>query len=249
MKPKYDRFQELQAAIQDSQAKLTIATDQLTSYQTTQATTQTTQQALQSKQADEAILKDRIPVLTKQRQSFQKAADLKQAVVTGEDHLAGIKQQLVITNKSVTDLQEQTNQIETDLTQRDQLKDQDYRLKQAKAQLVSYQQQLNHLYRQMTDNHTLESQIKAAESALATAKTQVKVTQANYDELRNNWLKSQIMNLVGQLKDGTPCPVCGSLEHPAPAHVEDIQLFPTCNSKPRKITCKLLKMKQLSKRL
>lgn len=223
LKPKYDRFQELQAAIQDSQAKLTIATDQLTSYQTTQATTQTTQQALQSKQADEAILKDRIPVLTKQRQSFQKAADLKQAVVTGEDHLAGIKQQLVITNKSVTDLQEQTNQIETDLTQRDQLKDQDYRLKQAKAQLVSYQQQLNHLYRQMTDNHTLESQIKAAESALATAKTQVKVTQANYDELRNNWLKSQIMNLVGQLKDGTPCPVCGSLEHPAPAHVEDIQ--------------------------
>lgn len=40
--------------------------------------------------------------------------------------------------------------------------------------------------------------------------------------MRNTWLSNQIVNLVKQLKPGTPCPVCGSLTHPSPAHVADL---------------------------
>lgn len=37
------------------------------------------------------------------------------------------------------------------------------------------------------------------------------------DSLERDWLEGQAAVLAGNLSDGLPCPVCGSLEHPAPA--------------------------------
>lgn len=57
-------------------------------------------------------------------------------------------------------------------------------------------------------------QMKATEAA---ADAQAKTTA--YDTIREQQIRNQIADLVGQLKPGSPCPVCGSTTHPAPAQV------------------------------
>lgn len=40
------------------------------------------------------------------------------------------------------------------------------------------------------------------------------------DEIEEAWLSGQASVIAGTLKSGSPCPVCGSKEHPSPAHRE-----------------------------
>ena len=53
--------------------------------------------------------------------------------------------------------------------------------------------------------------------------------QMRYQRLSAAWFSHQAGHLAQALQTGTPCPVCGSLEHPAPArppadHMTDAQL-------------------------
>ncbi len=41
--------------------------------------------------------------------------------------------------------------------------------------------------------------------------------EGEYEELLHSWRRTEAARLAGQLRDGCPCPVCGSREHPAPA--------------------------------
>src|SRR5262249_40498003 len=42
--------------------------------------------------------------------------------------------------------------------------------------------------------------------------------QADYDRAEHNLSAAQAIHLAEKLADGSPCPVCGSADHPAPAH-------------------------------
>lgn len=66
--------------------------------------------------------------------------------------------------------------------------------------------------------------LEACEAALENARDEMirleraeAQAQAGYQELRNRFYRGQAGLLAGRLKDGEPCPVCGSRHHPAPA--------------------------------
>lgn len=46
-------------------------------------------------------------------------------------------------------------------------------------------------------------------------------TKEEFFAMQDSWNKGQASILAGELKEGVPCPVCGSIHHPGPAHMEE----------------------------
>lgn len=47
------------------------------------------------------------------------------------------------------------------------------------------------------------------------------IKEKHYQEIREKFFASTSYNLAKELKEGTPCPVCGSIHHPSLAHLSD----------------------------
>ena len=59
--------------------------------------------------------------------------------------------------------------------------------------------------------------LETAAGAVEQARTGALAARDRAHRLRRQWISATAAGLVGELVEGEPCPVCGSLEHPAPA--------------------------------
>ena len=59
--------------------------------------------------------------------------------------------------------------------------------------------------------------LETATGAVERARTEALAARDRAHRLRRQWISATAAGLVGELVEGEPCPVCGSLEHPAPA--------------------------------
>lgn len=63
--------------------------------------------------------------------------------------------------------------------------------------------------------------LKTRSDELTDATSKARVAGAQAEVLREQWLSHTGASLAAELVDGSPCPVCGSLEHPSPASLVD----------------------------
>lgn len=85
------------------------------------------------------------------------------------------------------------------------------------AQLAKLTPQWEQLQHVQTQRSQLQQQVNQAEQSLQRATSDFTAAEANWHQLDNQYVRGQIAQLATRLAPGSPCPVCGALDHPHPA--------------------------------
>lgn len=109
----------------------------------------------------------------------------------------------------------------------EKLKDEKTTLESAKEKKLRIEAERNEADKKRSTLKTIKLKIDDyAKETVDLEKTQVACNKAiivaeqfanEYNEMNTSFLREQAGILADELKDGQPCPVCGSIEHPAPA--------------------------------
>ncbi|GAA3918341.1 SMC family ATPase [Litoribacillus peritrichatus] len=219
------------AYIQTSLAKAKSAETQLLAeiertQQNIQAQTQLLSEATETfKQAEKAFqtsdalkqqaneLKAKLPLVAQHVQAENDLKNKKQIESASAKRLETASQTLLSLRKAL-----EANQ--TKLTQ----------LRQAIQTLPQHQIDLENLKRLgsqrakidtlLKERSRLEQEVSTRTNNLNQAIEQVQTLETQVKTLEFNWHSNQAAMLAAELQQGAPCPVCGSLEHPSPAHLQ-----------------------------
>jgi len=217
--------QQLQTAQQQVQTQ-TTRQDKLTTRQqqliSDQQAAKTVTQQLTDQAAEAKARQATITTLTAKKAVYeqvdQTAVALKQAQQTVTD--AKTAQTTVVAKLQQADVQQQTltttsNQLPELMQQQASLTTQRHDLDAVTTQVKLVEKQQHLVDQQQV---TIDSQVKAVAQQQTVADQALTV----YQQLDSDWASEQIAILSQHLQPGTPCPVCGSLEHPAPASTETV---------------------------
>lgn len=203
----------------DSLQKATELQQRITHVQQEQASHQASLEQIRADQETKKVELERIGQLlekAKQRQTALKA-EVVQKAIKAEDRIqisqaVQVKQQMDLLNKEL-------QQINGELEKRDE----SFRSYEKQARLVqdSMQQQQIALLMEIDRIVLLDDQVDKLTTALQ--QVEAKGTQLwNEEKSRQAELERQRLahQLVEQLREGEPCPLCGSTHHPNPIHME-----------------------------
>jgi DNA repair protein SbcC/Rad50 len=127
----------------------------------------------------------------------------EQATATASNRSEELKQ----TEQALTTAKLQASQVSVISSELEGMK----RLQRQRARLEERQSELA---------RTLEEQDKA-ETEVETSQARLEEAQRTFELLESAWRRGQAAVLARQLEDEEPCPVCGSIHHPAPAMSDD----------------------------
>ena len=212
----YEQQQELsQTQTFLKHQKVTLTDNLKTQNQTTAQLTEK-QKQLANANDNVAKIQSNIAILVQQRPLYEQVRQLtdqlNQQMMTSSN-----------TNHELVQLQSEEEQSQARLKQLNDLISQQPALLKTHAKLMTTQNEQTSVKKQVNELRDQQAQllkqqqtILETQSVLTELNQQVDQKSNDYDDLRNQWLAGQISVLASQLKPGTPCPVCGSVEHPAP---------------------------------
>ncbi|GAK47106.1 exonuclease SbcC [Secundilactobacillus oryzae JCM 18671] len=178
----------------------------------------------QLRQAELTNQQDAMATLTKQlgkleavRGNYEKLTSVEAGLKTQNEKLASLKQEQLTVSESLTANQQAVTQLQETIAKESALLKQQTELKLQLNQLNGVAEQtrvVNNLQAQVTESQV---QVTQATQIVQSAQQTHDDYQAAYEAVNQKWLTQEIARLSAQLEPGTPCPVCGATEHPAPA--------------------------------
>lgn len=203
-----------QTALQQAQAGLAQA-------QAAHVTATTAQTDAQSISARIATTKDELAQQAKIKPIYQQIAALTTQLSQGKKDASAAQQTVVA-------LQQKLTQTKQALQDQQQVVAGQATLYQTGQQLTKQDGQLKDWNRQLTALQTAEQQqqqetkqLTALQTQIATQRQATDQARQQAEDLNQELLNHEIVRLVGQLKPGSPCPICGATDHPSPAAVAD----------------------------
>lgn len=110
---------------------------------------------------------------------------------------------------------------QSDLNRLRQLQDHNVVLMEEKLRLDQMIDQLDQLMGSILDKNNAKDRLDQKDKALNHAKARAEDALATLKQFEEKWYKGQAAILASKLAAGLPCPVCGSSEHPLPAHTAE----------------------------
>lgn len=108
--------------------------------------------------------------------------------------------------------------LETAITERSRQASQEPVLGRRVTDLVGIREKRERLDAQVAQIASLQKRVEVARKAQQTALEALNACRKERNGLEAAWVVGQAARLALDLKEDAPCPVCGSTEHPAPAH-------------------------------
>ena len=164
----------------------------------------------------ETVLKNLLP-------QYEKKAQLVSLVAKQQ---AGIEKQqatLTIYQTTIQDSKQQLEQIDNQIIDLGDLTEESIFQEKQKHQLENVESLFHEYSQHQKQFDKLKAQIDAGNNRLSEIDTQMKNARQRYEGLKDAHARNEIARLVQDLKPGSPCPVCGSKEHPHPAPINDRQ--------------------------
>jgi len=127
---------------------------------------------------------------------------------------------------------ETTNEIQI---MKQQTKDQDVIMEQLQSK-QQLREQLLGQHRHVSSFLQVKKQKAESSIRVQKAKTKYEEQKNMYDKLESSWLENQAVLLAVHLHDGSPCPVCGSHEHPHKATAKENDITKERLDKEKKVT-------------
>ncbi|GLB46220.1 nuclease SbcCD subunit C [Philodulcilactobacillus myokoensis] len=223
LKPSYERNEDLKRQLKQHQSQLNQTDQDLSDAQKNQKDVQTKADQLEKQKTNQEKLQNERAVLTKERPSFEQMDQLKQQVKNADESLAQSQSKVKMLRTNLDDLTTEDQKLTDAIKQQPQIQTDLYLAQQKQRDLERSKKDLKHLFDLQSQLDDLNQRIKINQSDLKRVQKLVSSRKKRADELHQQQLQGQIVNLVQQLKPGTPCPICGSKQHPLPAHVQQIE--------------------------
>ncbi|KRK87481.1 DNA sulfur modification protein DndD [Lentilactobacillus sunkii DSM 19904] len=223
LKPKHDQFQKGQTDVHQYQDEIETVKSQLSDASSKQKDLEQIHEDLEGQKEQQDKITNEMAVLAKQRDSFKKRDQLKQKVATSTKKVTELTQQVVDNKNQSKKMATEIDALEKELNGQSNLNDDLLSAKQKSHTLSNFEEKITDLTTLREKNKRLESLIVRDKTSLADASATRNKRQEEADNLNNIRIQNEISKLVEQLKPGTPCPVCGGTDHPAPAHLSPEQ--------------------------
>ncbi|MGX6971025.1 AAA family ATPase [Vagococcus bubulae] len=160
-------------------------------------------------------LEELVPLFEEEKNIKVTLTTLQKTEETQSNQKEILEQSLNAKQFQYTQLQESIATIPTRYKEQAELKERLSREEKLLSKVEAYQ-----LLEQQ--NATLSSELivlNHTQKQLDEELAQIKLTLS---DKKDQWARGQIARLSLDLKEGMPCPVCGSIEHPTPAHVTQL---------------------------
>ena len=228
-----------EAELSQTEEKLTAVLSRLTLAQTRADTqlrltqSQEKQTQLQDKVRQTAARLEELMETAPEQEQWQQDITRLEILLTEYDGLTGLNNQLnqatqqhSLAKNQIDDLTREQVTVESGLkamkeefNQLEKLSLEIEKQISARKELQQEQKNLNQLIDQQKKRSELESALASAQETYLQADMTSSRLLAEYEEQNRAFLAEQAGILAGSLHPGTPCPVCGSTEHPSPARI------------------------------
>lgn len=213
----YQQYLDIQQEVQQRQSKVVKLQVQINDLRVKEKSVQQTVTTLTNQQVEIENLRNQIRDLTVQLPLFKQVHLLTTTVNSLQKQVNATKQGHETAQQAVRDINQQLAELQEQLIDNEKLTSQLVNLEKRRNNYQQLRQLQAQLTSGMTELSVTQRHLKDAQQAFTNQQEVTNKLEQQVVDLRDIHARQQIALLANDLKPGSPCPVCGALEHPHPA--------------------------------